>query len=104
MNGALGWWIACLPGGRTEAWHSEYYGTVSCPLSAIGAAVLGYLHRTHPWRWPLAMALGQATAFFTSGPIANLPPFGLVAFVVLSLLLLVPAILGARLRRWRDGG
>ncbi len=100
--GAAGWWIASLLSGKPEAWDSEYYGKISYPLFAAGAAVLGYFGHTRPWRWPLSMALGQAAVLFARGPVGNLAPLGLIAFLVLSLPLLVPAVLGARFRAWRD--
>ncbi|HWA25275.1 MAG TPA: hypothetical protein VG734_06320 [Lacunisphaera sp.] len=100
--GAVGWWLACQLSGKKEAWDSAYYGRVSYPLFVLGAAVLGFIYRTRPWRWPLAIALGQAIVLFTRGPVGNLAPLGLVAFLVLSAPLLVPALLGARLRHWRD--
>lgn len=100
--GAVGWWLACKLSGKKEAWDSEYYGKVSYPIFAVGAGVLGYLWRIQPWRWPLSIALGQAVVLFVSGPIGNLAPIGLIAFIILSVPLLVPAILGARLRNWRD--
>ena len=100
--GFAGWWAACLASGLDEAWDSPAYGKIAYPLFAAVAGALGYWQRTHPWRWPLALAAGQAVALFTRGPIGNLAPLGLIAFVVLSAPLLIPAVLGARLRRWRD--
>jgi hypothetical protein len=102
--GAAGWLLTLLLGGRREAWDSPLYYQVAYPLFGLTAAVLGYLRPGRPWRWALALALGQALVALGRDPTANLLPLGLVAFGVFSAPLILPAQLGSRLRRWREGG
>jgi hypothetical protein len=56
---------------------------------------------SRPWRWVLAAMFTQAAILFLSDPSANLLPLGLIAFAVLSLPLMIPAAIGARLGRKR---
>ncbi|MBA4138589.1 MAG: hypothetical protein C0518_14890 [Opitutus sp.] len=101
--GALGWWGACWASGLKEAWDSAWYGKGAFPLFALVAGGLGYWQSGRAWRWPLGIAVGQMLgAVIVMREIPNLWPLSLVAFTVLSAPLLIPAVLGAKLRAWRD--
>ena len=99
--GAIGWALACHLSGRKEAWDSPAYFQLSYPLFALMAVMLGYFWPGHPWRWALGIALGQALVAFAKNPTANLLPLGLIVFAVYSAPLILPAMLGSRLHRWR---
>ncbi len=101
--GAVGWILTMLLGDRREAWDSPYYFQIAYPLFALTAAVLGYLRPGHPWRWALGLALGQALVAFVQNPTANLLPLGLIAFAIYSSPLILAAMFGTKLRRWREG-
>lgn len=100
--GALGWAVTMILGGRTEAWDSPLYLRFAYPGFGLTAAILGYLRPGRPWRWALGLALGQALVALVRDPSGNLLPLGLVAFAVSSAPLIVAAVVGQRLRRWRE--
>jgi hypothetical protein len=100
--GALGWGLTMLLSGRSEAWDSPLYLRFTYPLLGVTAATLGYLRPGRPWRWALGLALGQALVALVRDPSGNLLPLGLIAFAVSAAPLIVAAIAGQRLRRWRD--
>lgn len=104
LVGAAGWILTMVLGERQEAWDSPLYYRATYPLFAVTAVVLGYLRPGHPWRWALGIALGQAVAAFVRNPTGNLLPVGLVVFIVYSLPLILAAMFGTRLRRWRERG
>jgi len=102
VAGAAGWLLVMHLGHRKEAWDSPYYFQLAYPLFGFTALALGYFFPGRLWRWPIGLALGQALVAFIRNPTANLLPLGLIAFAVMSVPLIVPALLGTRLRRWRD--
>lgn len=103
LAGGVGWTLAAVFGGRTEAWDSPVYYQVAYPFFGITAVLLGYFRPGHPWRWALGIALGQALVAFARNPTGNLLPLGLIAFAIYSAPLILAARLGTRIRRWREG-
>ncbi len=101
--GAIGWILVMILGNRSEAWDSPYYFQIAYPLFALAAVVLGYLRPGRPWRWALGIALGQAFVAIVRNPTANLLPLGLIVFAIYSSPLILAAMLGTKLRRWRNG-
>ena len=98
-TGGLALWITTtLLGGRAEPWDSGWYWTISYPLSLIGAAVLGYVFPSRPWRWALVLVYSQALVLAASGSGFGLLPPGLVLLAILCLPAIGLAKLGARVR------
>jgi hypothetical protein len=85
------------------------YGSMGCvpywvaayPALALVLAWISYEIPARPWRWVLAAMFTQAAALFLSSPSGGLLPLGLITFAVLSLPLMIPAAIGARLGRKR---
>ncbi len=102
LIGGAGWILVMKLGHRREAWDSPYYFQLAYPLFGLTTLALGYFRPGRPWRWPLGIAVGQALIAFIHNPTANLLPLGLIAFGVMSVPLILPALLGRRIRRWRD--
>jgi hypothetical protein len=99
--GAIGWGLACQLSGRKEAWDSPYYFQLAYPLFALASVALGYFWPGRPWRWALGIALGQALVAFAKNPTASLMPLGVIVFAIYSAPLILTAMLGNRLHRWR---
>ena len=85
--------------GRREAWDSGVYWSVFYPLSVLACGLLGWLFPDRPWRWALALFLGQCIAMLLrNGELGSLFPLGVVLFGILSLPGVLVAKLGARMR------
>ena len=100
LAGAIGWIVISLLSGRREAWDSEVYFGLFLPLIAVLVAWLGYLAPRRAWRWAFVPVGGQALAAFIQNPTANLMPLGLIVFAVFGAVCVVPALMGAAMRRW----
>jgi hypothetical protein len=99
--GAITWIATALLGHRREAWDAALYWVAAYPALALALAWISFEMPLRPWRWVLAAMFTQAAVLFFSDPSANLLPLGLIAFAVLSLPLMIPAAIGARLGRKR---
>jgi len=99
--GAITWIGTALLGDRTEAWDASLYWVAAYPALALVLAWISFEMPLRPWRWVLAAMFTQAAALFLSNPSGNLLPLGLIMFAVLSLPLMIPAAIGARLGRKR---
>jgi len=97
--GAAGWLFVGLVSHRREAWDSELYFTAFLPAAALLVGVLSFLVPDRSLRWAFAPFGGQAVVAFVQNPTANLLPLGLIVFAFYGALCLVPATIGARLRR-----
>jgi hypothetical protein len=99
--GALSWLMVAYVTGRREAWDSELYFTVVLPSLGLLAGLLAFVAPERPWRWAFWPFAGQAAVAFIQNPTANLMlmPVGLIAFAFFGALCLIPAYLGAWLRR-----
>ena len=99
--GAITWIGTALLSHRTEAWDASLYWVAAYPALALVLAWIAYEMPARPWRWVLAAMFTQAGALFLSNPSGGLLPLGLIVFAVLSLPLMIPAAIGARLGRKR---
>ena len=99
--GAITWIGTALLGHRSEAWDASLYWVAAYPALALVLAWTSFEMPLRPWRWVLAAMFTQAAALFLSNPSGNLLPLGLIMFAVLSLPLMIPAAIGARLGRKR---
>lgn len=99
--GAITWIGTALLSHRTEAWDASLYWVAAYPALALVLAWISYEIPARPCRWVLAAMFTQAAALFFSNPSAGLLPLGLILFGVLSLPLMIPAAIGARLGRKR---
>jgi hypothetical protein len=99
--GAITWIAAALLGHRREAWDASLYWVAAYPALALVLAWISFEMPLRPWRWVLAAMFTQAAVLFLSDPSGSLLPLGLIAFGVLSLPLMIPAAIGARLGRRR---
>ena len=93
-------WIgASFLSGRREAWDAPAYWSAAYPVSLALCGLLGILWPQKPWRWALALFLGQfAGMAIRNGEVGSLAPLGLILFAVLSLPGMLVAQLGARFR------
>lgn len=100
-GGAILWVGAMVFGGRTEAWDSPFYWTVSYPLAITLAGVLGYRFPDRPWRWALAVMLAQAVVLAMTASGFGMLPLGLILFAILALpgIALARIAAGIRLRK-----
>lgn len=71
--------------GRSEAWDSPAYWTITYPLSIVLAGTLGYLVPIRPWRWALTVMLAQLLTLTATAASFGLLPLGLVLFTILAL-------------------
>jgi peptidoglycan/LPS O-acetylase OafA/YrhL len=95
--GVLLWIGTALVSGRSEAWDSPLYWSITYPLCLLLAGAFAYFEPERPWRWALALMLVQPLAMLlTSGSSLSLLPLGLVMFAILAL----PPILIARVVAW----
>jgi membrane protease YdiL (CAAX protease family) len=89
VAGAVGWIVIAHASGRREAWDAEAYFGLFLPLIATLVA------------WVAFLAPRRAGAVaFVQNPTAELLPLGLFVFAVFGLLCVVPALVGAAVRKW----
>lgn len=100
VAGAIGWITISQVTGRREEWDAEVYFGLFLPLIATIIAWIAFFAPRRAWRWAFVPFAAQAVVAFVQNPTANLLPLGLIVFGVFGLLCLVPALVGAGLRRW----
>src|SRR5215831_14891466 len=100
--GAIGWVAIGQVAHRREAWDSELYFTWFLPSVALVVGGLAFFAPERPWRWAFVPFGAQALVAFAQNPTANLLPLGLVVFAFYGMLCLLPASLGAGIRRRLD--
>lgn len=98
--GAAGWLGSSWHSGRIEAWEGPVYFWVYLGFAGI-AGLFGFVWPAFVWRWPLALVAGQAAAFCFHNPTAIPLPPTLLYLALISTPLLLPALAGVRLHRWR---
>ncbi|MGH7512439.1 MAG: hypothetical protein ACREOQ_05875 [Gemmatimonadales bacterium] len=101
-TGAVGWIAISYLTHRREAWDSDLYFSWFLPSAALVVAGLAFFAPERAWRWALVPFGAQAVVAFVQNPTANLLPLGLVVFAFYGALCLVPAWVGAGLRRRLD--
>jgi hypothetical protein len=104
---ALAGLVVCLAiviaTGANEAWDSPVYFSVGIPVMCVAVFAISYLFPVRPWRWVLAMAVGQVAAALLGGSSLSLWPLALVSMAVLSLPPLLAGLVASWLAR-RHGG
>jgi hypothetical protein len=102
LSGFLLWFGASFLTSTREPWDAAAYWMLVYPAALAGCAGMGYACPQRPWRWVLALFLGQFLAMvFRHGELGGLWPLGLVMFGVLALPGLYAARFGARLAEGR---
>ena len=98
IGGAVLWQATAMISGKSEAWDTPSYWSVTYPLSILFAGWLGYQFPEKPWRWGYTVMFGQAgmMMLFNSG--FGLLPLGLILFGLLALPAAVFAQIIARIR------
>jgi hypothetical protein len=101
VSGTVLWLWAAQAAGRVEAWDGPFYFSRAVPALAVVAAVCGFLAPRHVWRWPSLIYLAQFVTMLAQAnpPIGPLAPLGFIFMVMLAMVNLVPAYLGAFARR-----
>jgi hypothetical protein len=99
VAGAASWLYVAHVSHRLEAWDSEIYFSTALPLLGLLVAALGFVVPQRPWRWAFLPFAGQALVAFVQNPTANLLPLGLIVFAFFGAVCLVPAYVGAWVRR-----
>jgi hypothetical protein len=99
LVGALGWLAISQVTHRREAWDSELYFSWFLPSAALVVAALAFFAPERAWRWAFVPFGAQAVVAFVQNPTASLLPLGLIVFAFYGALCLVPAWVGAALRR-----
>lgn len=99
IAGAVSWFLVAHFTDRREAWDSAVYFSVVLPVLGLVSGLLSFAVPERPWRWAFAPFAGQALAAFAQNPTANLMPIGLMVFAFFGAFCLIPAYLGATLRR-----
>jgi hypothetical protein len=97
-------WIATsLLTDRREPWDSDAFWGVAYPVAILACAVLAYAYPDRPWRWALALFLGQFLGMCVrNGEIGSLWPLGMALFLVISLPGVAAAKFVARFRTRSD--
>ena len=95
--------VSITAGGR-EAWDHPLYWQAGYPMLALVAALAGFCEPNLLRRWPLLLAASQFVAMVILNLAvthngASLLPLGLIAFILMSLPLYIPAWLGAVIAR-----
>jgi hypothetical protein len=100
--GAVGWLGISQLTHRREAWDSDLYFSWFLPSVALVVAGLAFFAPRRSWRWAFIPFAAQAVVAFAQNPGANLLPLGLLVFAFYGAVCLVPAWIGAALRRRLD--
>jgi hypothetical protein len=103
---AMGGLITCmtiaLVTGRREAWDAGAYFTVGIPVMVVLIFTIAWVFPDRPWRWTLAMAVGQSLSAFLQGSSLGLFPLAMIFMTVVSIPQFIAGYLGARWSRSRD--
>ena len=102
------WFITAALSTASEAWDSPIWLVGTLPTLAVSVAIIAYAAPSRAWRWAVSAAAGHAFGSFLNGMASgwswNLWPFTVVAWVLISLPLLLAARLGTWLSRKRRAG
>ena len=104
LVGAVGWVTISRVAHRREAWDSELYFSWFLPSAALVVAGLAFFAPQRSWRWAFVPFAAQAVVAFVQNPSASLLPLGLIVFAFYGALCLVPAWVGAGVRRRLERG
>ena len=99
LVGAAGWVAISQATHRREAWDSELYFSWFLPSAALVVAGLAFFAPGRSWRWAFVPFGAQAVVAFVQNPTASLLPLGLIVFAFYGALCLLPAWVGAGVRR-----
>ncbi|HEY0165104.1 MAG TPA: hypothetical protein VGB39_07000, partial [Sphingomicrobium sp.] len=99
-SGLALWTLANLVERSQEPWDAAGYWTIWLPLGAAICIALGFAFPARPWRWPLAVMLAQLPVMLAfNGEFGSFLVPGLALLMVMALLALPFALLGAFFRR-----
>lgn len=98
VTGCALWILAAVFGGRTEAWDSPFYWSLSYPLAIAAAGAIAWRVPEKPWRWGLAIMFAQAVVLVLTAGDYSLLPLGLVMFGLLALPAIALGYVCARIR------
>lgn len=103
---ALAGLITCLAvalaTGRREAWDAGVYYSIGIPAMVVLIFVIAWVFPERPWRWTLAMAVGQSLSAFLQGSSLSLFPIAIVFMIVVSVPQFIAGYIGARWSRSRN--
>jgi hypothetical protein len=71
--------------GKREAWDSGLYFSAGIPVMCAVIAALSYTRPDRPWRWTLAMAVGQSLAIVMADRSLSLWPLSIMAMLICSI-------------------
>lgn len=83
--------------GRNEAWDADIYYSAGIPIMCLMIFVLAYFFPLKPWRWTIAMAVGQFLSALINGSSLSLWPLAMIFMAVISIPQFVAGYLGAKL-------
>ena len=99
-SGLVLWTVASLTGGTREPWDDERYWTIWLPLAAAICVALGFAFPERPARWPLMVMLARLPVMLAfSGEIGGFVVLGVALLLLMAMLAMPFAFLGAFLRR-----
>lgn len=102
MAGLLTCMAISIATGRREAWDAGTYYSVGIPVMVLLIFAIAWVFPERPWRWTLAMAVGQSLSAFLQGSSLNLFPIAIIFMSIVSIPQFVSGYLAARWSRSRD--
>jgi len=101
--GASLWTATTLLTGRREAWDASAYWSYAYPACVLIAGLIaGLAPASLPWKIGLSMMCAQAVALAFFARSFTLLPLGLILFAILGVPVMLGAMLGRGLARWRS--
>lgn len=102
MGGLVTCMAVALASGRGEAWDAAAYYTVAIPIMVVLVFIIAWVFPDRPWRWTIAMAVGQSLSAFLQGSSLSLFPIAMIFMTVISIPQFAAGYLGARWSRSRN--
>jgi hypothetical protein len=102
MGGLMTCMVIALASGRREAWDAGAYYSAGIPIMVVLIFIIAWVFPERPWRWTLAMALGQSLSAFLQGSSLSLFPIAIIFMTVVSIPQFIAGYAAARWSRSRD--